>query len=221
MQFLRDFQDKLYFYSLASRSSISFSIFEGIDISLFIFFLYILFFLSPGYIIELNPFALAVLANKYVLASKNKDKQRLQFKIQLLQLLRKRNFSRKRIVAVFVFIKYLMLLPNELELEFENIISDTYQNHTNMREVILEPEIIALVNRCIVDAHGDTLENLLKKEREKAEQKIQQEREKVQQEREKTVMKLHHNLALQAKEIANIMSLEESIVLAILEKNKI
>ena len=90
-----------------------------------------------------------------------------------------------------------------------------------MREVILEPEIIALVNRCIVDAHGDTLENLLKKEREKAEQKIQQEREKVQQEREKTVMKLHHNLALQAKEIANIMSLEESIVLAILEKNKI
>ena len=54
---------------------------------------------------QLNPFALAVLANKYVLASKNKDKQRLQFKIQLLQLLRKRNFSRKRIVAVFVSIK--------------------------------------------------------------------------------------------------------------------
>ena len=82
-----------------------------------------------------------------------------------------------------------------------------------MREVILEPEIIALVNRCIVDAHGDTLENLLKKEREKAEQKVQQEREK-------TVMELHHNLGLQAKEIANIMSLEENIVLTIFEKDK-
>lgn len=89
-----------------------------------------------------------------------------------------------------------------------------------MREVILEPEIIALVNRCIVDAHGDTLENLLKKEREKAEQKVQQEREKTRQEREKTVMELHHNLGLQAKEIANIMSLEENIVLTIFEKDK-
>jgi len=90
-----------------------------------------------------------------------------------------------------------------------------------MREVILGPGILALVERCIIDAHGDTVENLL----EKAEQKIQQEREKSRLEREKnrlerekSVMKLHRNLGLEAKTIANILSLEESIVVAILEK---
>ena len=54
-----------------------------------------------------NPFALAVLANKYVLASKNKKHHRLQFKINLLKLMRKHQFSKRKMLGIFNFIKYL------------------------------------------------------------------------------------------------------------------
>ena len=187
-----------------------------------------------------NPFALAVLANKYVLASKKKKHQRLQFKFKLLELMRKCNFPDKKISAVFKFIKYLMLLPKDLELQFENNLLETYKNHINMRDVVFEPELLALLERCIVECHGDTLENLLAKEREKEREKTKlerektklerekakqerekakQEREKAKQEREKTIMNLHKTLNLNALQIAKLIEIEPAIVTAIIEKN--
>ncbi|MGB1204193.1 MAG: hypothetical protein ACPG5B_01035 [Chitinophagales bacterium] len=137
---------------------------------------------------QTNPFALAILANKYVLASKNKKHQRLQFKINLLKLMRKQKFSKRKMLGVFNFVKYLLILPNDLELEFDNYNTENYKNHTDMREPVIQPNELALMDRFNIIKYGDTVENLLAKLEEKAvaeAQKAEQEREKAEQEREK------------------------------------
>ena len=95
-----------------------------------------------------------------------------------------------------------------------------------MRDVVFEPELLALLERCIVECHGDTLENLLAKEREKEREKTKLEREKAKQEREKaklerekTIMNLHKTLNLNALQIAKLIEIEPAIVTAIIEKN--
>ena len=103
-----------------------------------------------------------------------------------------------------------------------------------MRDVVFEPELLALLERCIVECHGDTLENLLAKEREKEREKTKLEREKAKQEREKakqerekaklerekTIMNLHKTLNLNALQIAKLIEIEPAIVTAIIEKNR-
>lgn len=51
-----------------------------------------------------NPFALAILAAKYSLRAKNKDSEKVQFKLQLIRLLIKKKSSREKIQALFRFI---------------------------------------------------------------------------------------------------------------------
>jgi len=172
-----------------------------------------------------NPFALAVLANKYVLASKNKERKRLQFKIELLKLMRQHNFSKEKKTAVFVFIQYLLLLPQELELEFEDLVLGKLKNHKNMREITFEPEMIAFAERCFAAIHGDTFENLIANERQKIEQerqkerqKVEQERQKVEQKRQKAVLNLHQNLGLDAVNIASLLELDIKYVAAVIKK---
>ncbi|MGB1206441.1 MAG: Rpn family recombination-promoting nuclease/putative transposase, partial [Chitinophagales bacterium] len=128
-----------------------------------------------------NPFALAVLANKYVLASKNKKRQRLQFKIELFKLMHQHNFSFEKTQDVFNFIQYLMLLPEELELEFNHTILETYKQEQEMKDTVAEPAILSLMKQCVEYYYGDTFENLLEKERQKAEQKVVLERQKAEQ----------------------------------------
>jgi len=91
-----------------------------------------------------------------------------------------------------------------------------------MRKPVIQPNELALLDRFNIIKYGDTVENLLAKLEEKAEQereKAEQEREKAEQERENTVMNLHRNLNLTALQIANALKIEEEQVKAIIEKN--
>jgi uncharacterized phage protein gp47/JayE len=76
-----------------------------------------------------------------------------------------------------------------------------------MREITFEPEMIAFAERCFAAIHGDTFENLIEKERRKAEQKQQ-----------KAVLNLHQNLGLDAVNIASLLELEVKYVAAVIKK---
>ena len=183
-----------------------------------------------------NPFALVVLANKYVLASKKKALQRLQFKIKLLELLRKRNFSRKKIVSIFKFIKYLLILSSDLELEFENFFLDDHQNKTDMREPTLSPKDAEFFDKwanaiCGFDVKAvkeknDAFEQILEEALRKAEQNIEQERQKVEQERRKalekqkqSILNMYHKANLNVVQIADILVLDIVFVQQIIDEN--
>jgi hypothetical protein len=60
-----------------------------------------------------NPFALAILASKYLIQSKNKEEIKLKFKIKLAQILLQRNYNKDEIIEVFKFIDVLLELKNE------------------------------------------------------------------------------------------------------------
>ena len=121
----------------------------------------------------------------------------------------------------------MLLLPQELELEFEDLVLGKLKNHKNMREITFEPEMIAFAERCFAAIHGDTFENLIEKERQKAEQKVEQERQKTEQaeqkaeqERQKAVLNLHQNLGLDAINIASLLELDIKYVAAVIKKSE-
>lgn len=74
-----------------------------------------------------NPFAIAVLAAKYLNKSKRKDDLRYDYKRKLFRLAAERNYSRDKIRAMFQFIHLLLVLPADLEQKFLIEMKDTYQ----------------------------------------------------------------------------------------------
>jgi len=60
-----------------------------------------------------NPFAVVILATKYLIESKNKEDKKLKFKIKLAELLLQRNYNRDEIIEIFKFIDVLLELKNE------------------------------------------------------------------------------------------------------------
>ena len=70
-----------------------------------------------------NPFALAVLANLYVLKTQDSLEKRLTFKEKLYELAGERNYSAEKTNKLLFFIMELMKLSKELEKEFDNYIS--------------------------------------------------------------------------------------------------
>jgi hypothetical protein len=60
-----------------------------------------------------NPFAVVILATKYLIESKNKEDIKLKFKVKLAELLLQRNYNRNEIIEVFNFIDVLLELKNE------------------------------------------------------------------------------------------------------------
>ncbi len=125
-----------------------------------------------------NICALAVLANLYVLQSKNDYAKRFGFKRQLLNLLLERKHSRRSIVDIFGFIRLLMLLPEELEQKLITEISPTMKFVSQARMMFL--------NEYAVEVYGKTFEQIIaEKEQILAQQQAEKEQILAQQQAEK------------------------------------
>ena len=70
-----------------------------------------------------NPFAIVVLANLYVLQSKDDNQKRLTLKEQIYKLAKERNYSNDKIESLILFLSELIKLPFDLEKEFTEHIS--------------------------------------------------------------------------------------------------
>ena len=67
-----------------------------------------------------NPLAMAVLANLYVAQTTNDLRLRLDYKKKMFEIARERNFADSKTVRLFAFIKHLVTLTDEYEVEYEN-----------------------------------------------------------------------------------------------------
>ncbi len=81
-----------------------------------------------------NPFALAVLATKYMNQTKGKSEteQRLQFKKQLARLLFERGYTREMVNKVLLFIANILALPPYLEQQFKNEVIEHFNTEKTM-----------------------------------------------------------------------------------------
>ena len=79
-----------------------------------------------------NPFALVVLANLYVLYTSKNFEERLVQKEKLFEIANNRGFDEKKLIRLLIFVRNLMILPEDLEFEFQSYITKDYQNTKKM-----------------------------------------------------------------------------------------
>ena len=80
---------------------------------------------------EANPFAVVVLAHAAMRATADDPATRLDWKFSLTRRLFERGYSRQQVVALYRFIDWMMLLPAELEQEYDRRV-DAYQEEQKM-----------------------------------------------------------------------------------------
>jgi hypothetical protein len=112
-----------------------------------------------------NLFALVVLANLRTIQTKAKDEaqkeiaafDRLAFKKHLFNLLKERNFDPEVYYDLLNFINYLMILPEELTIEYEAFSSDKNKKAIEMNKMNKmkpAPSTIVIVNSMARDLYG-------------------------------------------------------------------
>ncbi|ETR66167.1 MAG: hypothetical protein OMM_13155 [Candidatus Magnetoglobus multicellularis str. Araruama] len=74
-----------------------------------------------------NPFAVVVIAHLNMLETKNNHEQRLNRKIELTQKLYGMGYSEEKVFALFRFIDWLMVLPDDLTKTFNETISHDHE----------------------------------------------------------------------------------------------
>ncbi len=147
-----------------------------------------------------NPFAIAVLANKYVLKSKGDNDKRYTYKRQVFRLAIERNLTKAQIVNLFRFMNFVLLLPNNLELKFEREVFEEYIKPKDMTQPTKSS--IRFLNNMYLALYGETLEERAKRE----------EREKAALEKISIVNKLIKNTDLSDEEIAEICNISVDLV---------
>ncbi len=76
-----------------------------------------------------NPFALVVLAHAGVKATKSDSNSRLDWKFRLTRRLFEQGYDRQKIIDLYRFIDWVMLLPRELGLEYERRVDEYQEEH--------------------------------------------------------------------------------------------
>ncbi|MEW6378426.1 MAG: hypothetical protein AB1611_02330 [bacterium] len=78
-----------------------------------------------------NPFGIIVVAHLKTLETRKNSQARLKWKLSLVKTLYNKGFSREDIVNLYRFIDWLMVLPKELEIEFQEDMR-TFEEEMNM-----------------------------------------------------------------------------------------
>ena len=153
-----------------------------------------------------NPFALAVLANLYVLKTQDSLEKRLTFKEKLYELAGERNYSAEKTNKLLFFIMELMKLSKELEKEFDNYISKPV-NSENMSYITNVTR--NHVNAVVKHTYGLSAVEMNAKIKEMDAVLV------------KTIVSLYKDLHLSFEIIASSMDLETDFVIEILQKKKL
>ena len=112
-----------------------------------------------------NPFSLVVLTCQYLLKTKNDLNKRLSFKLKLIELAKDKDYNNKQIFNLLQFIDFILVLPSNLELKFQEKILNTY---IKPKDMALTESQINFANKVHVALYGETIrEKVLREEREK------------------------------------------------------
>ena len=179
-----------------------------------------------------NPFALALLAVKYLNLSKNEDELRYDFKSKLYELALERGYTSKQIFALLRFIDFLLILPGDLETKFRTDMENTHVEQPEFNEYEMEVGKIIFKSRfgVSVDEYGEVLareiqEKVEREIQEKVEREIQEVTEKAEKSVREAVEKAENaiknmltNTDLSVQQIAEIQGVTEQKVLDIQAK---
>ncbi len=150
-----------------------------------------------------NPFSVVVLANLYVLQTKNDGQRRYEFKKQVYQLAHNRGWSFEEITKTLIFVEGLMLLEPELGKQFYAEIYQSSQKNENML-MRTNKGFRDLMDAYNKNQYGVTVSEVqsenkkIKKEAKQQAKEAKQQAKEAQQERksrlileEKTILLLH------------------------------
>jgi hypothetical protein len=159
-----------------------------------------------------NPFAMIVLANYYVLKTKDNQERRYEFKQKLYELAQNRNYNLEELSKLLIFVGELMKLPPQLEKKFEKeVIQTKIKNNSDMIQVSQSTK--NLVNAYEREVYGETMEEA----RAKTEQLAKQLDEQV----TTSIILLYTRVDMSINDIAEQLKLESEIVEQILIQKKI
>jgi hypothetical protein len=166
-----------------------------------------------------NPFALVVLANLYMLKTLNDLEQRLSFKENLYNIAQSRQYSIEKTTELFIFVKELMQLSPELEVEY-NFFITKQKNVEEMR--VASQSMLDLVNLLSAEFYGQTIED---KEAQLQESKVELQESKVELQDKKliiarSIINLRDKMNLNAAQIADLLGLEITFVESVLNHVK-
>ena len=125
-----------------------------------------------------SPMALAILAAKYLNDTKNNKELRYRYKLKLIELARKKGWTKEELVALLQFIDLMIILPEPLEIEFKEELLTKYDNMSTSTTTH-RSEIAEFFSR-----KYDEMEEALKQQiKQEVEQEVEQDvRQKVEQE---------------------------------------
>ena len=112
-----------------------------------------------------NPFALAVLAAKYLLESGVNLKKRYKFKYKLIKLAFAKSYSHDKIRALMDFIYLLLPLEEEMESRLVKEITEELNQDKDMKTQEIKLDYLARMHELF---YGETLEDRIKKTKAKS-----------------------------------------------------
>ena len=152
-----------------------------------------------------NPFAIAVLANLYLIKGGKDPETKLAHKKNLIEIARKKGFNRAKLLRLLNFVRYLIVLPRPQADEFKQF----YDNNTKIiQKMVYELEFIEA-------EAGDVVAEIRQKAREEAREEFEKEREK---EREDSVMNIRNKMGLSAQQIADTLEYDITFVQSVISK---
>ena len=141
-----------------------------------------------------NPFAIAVLASKYLIQSKGDNSKRYTYKQKLIRIAKEQKLQDEQIINLLRFIDLILVLPKELETKFEKNVIEKYIKPIEMEYPTKSQ--IRFANRIHVALYGETIE----------EKVIREEREKTLIEKTITITKIIAETDWSDKKIAEIFN---------------
>ncbi len=132
-----------------------------------------------------NPFALAVLACKYINKSKGNNDLRLQFKRKLFKLALERNYSKEQIGYLIKFIEFMLVLPNDIERQLKHEFLLTHGKMASTTPILPKDYDYPLPDFIHRLVHGIGIDERIEKAAEKARKRAQKEAERAQKEAER------------------------------------
>ncbi len=155
-----------------------------------------------------NPFAIAVLAAFYLTEAGTDSLKRFEYKKKLIEIAAKKNFDRRKLPRLIIFVKYLILLPKNLENNFKNFIA--------------QPKIeqgMKVTKEDLLDYYGIFGKAVAEIQKEsKTEGRTEGRTEGQEEGREMTIMRIRQKMGFSAEQIANITDFTVAFVQAIIDK---
>jgi hypothetical protein len=145
-------------------------------------------------------FSVAVLANLYLIKAGKNSKNRYEYKKKLVDIVIAKQFDRKKLSRLLIFVRHLIKLPKNFENDFKSYITQPKVQHNmeETKESLLEYP--SIYGKAINEIKEETREAVL------------------QEEREKTIMNIRRTMGFSVEQIANMTDFTIEFVQSVIDK---